>query len=121
MERIGQHSVNLLFPSTAATAPPALYLEVHGKEAVDEGVKARVEETEEEEDVAEGRGDLFSGQHLWGEPVPEAKHVVGCPTDNESQNDDGGHLQGAHARPGNVVDGAAKVEFSGLGGGCRRK
>lgn len=121
MERVSQHRGDLLFPPTAAAALLAFHLEVHGKEAIDEGVKARVEEAEEEEDVAEGRRHLLSGQHLWREPVPEAEHVVGCPTHNESQDDDGRHLQGAHARPGNVVVGAAKVELSGLGGGCRRK
>lgn len=115
-EGAGEHrsSLHLLFPPRAAAGLPTLRPEVHSEEAVDQGVKARVEEAKEEENVAEGWGHLLPGQHLGGEPVPQAEQVVRSPADDESQDDDGRHLEGAHAHPRNVVVGAAEVELPGL-------
>lgn len=108
-------------PLSAAADPPALPPNVDGKEPIDEGVKARVEEAKEEEDVAEGRGYLLLGQHLRGEPVPQAEQVVGAPADHKGQDNDQGHPEGPCPHAGNVVVGTAEVELSGLGGGCGRK
>lgn len=104
----------LLVPATAAaTSAPHLPAEMHREEPVDERIQARVEEAEEEEDVAERRRHLLPRQHLRGEPVPEAQEVVGRPADDEGEDDDDGHLERAHPGPGDVVVGAAELHLPG--------
>lgn len=119
-ERAGQHGGGLgLLPTTGAAAgAPDLPAEVHCEEPIDEGVQTGIEEAKEEEDVAEGGRDLLPGQHVWGEPVPDAQEVVGSPAYDEGEDNDDGHLQGAQPGPRDIVVGAAEVDL--LGGDCRR-
>lgn len=85
--------------AVAATQPLA---EAYGEQAVDDGVQAGVEKSEDEEDVGEGVGDLPL-QVVREEPVPQTQQIVRSPADYEAHHYEDAHFQSSHSGFGDVV------------------
>lgn len=79
------------------------------KQAVDDGVEARVKEAKDEQHVGQRVGHRLL-HVLRVQPVPQTQQVVGGPADDEGRHDDDAHLQSPHPSFGDVVVGAAEVD-----------
>lgn len=71
--------------------PPEPLSEVNGEQAVDDRVKAGVDEPKDEQDVGQRVGD-FPLQVVREEPVPQAQQVVWSPADNEGRDNHNTHF-----------------------------